>query len=71
MNTITIPKKIARSGDLIIIPRKEYEQMKSRMFPIVNLVGKAAVHLDRRVTKAIQHYRQGKTKTIRSLADLG
>lgn len=27
MNTITIPKKLAGQGDLIIIPRKEYEEL--------------------------------------------
>ncbi len=71
MNVFTIPRRVAKNDDLIIIPRKEYEQMKSRMFPVVNLVGKAAVHLDRRVAKALQYYRQGKTKAIKSLTDLG
>jgi len=27
MSTITIPKKLANKGDLIIIPRKEYESL--------------------------------------------
>ncbi len=27
MNTITIPKKMANSDDLIVIPRKEYEAL--------------------------------------------
>jgi hypothetical protein len=27
MNVITIPKKIANKGDLVIIPRKEYEAL--------------------------------------------
>ena len=27
MQTITIPKKIASRGDLVIIPRKEYEAL--------------------------------------------
>lgn len=27
MSTITIPKKLAREGDLIVIPRREYEAL--------------------------------------------
>jgi len=27
MTTITIPKKIAQSGDLILIPKKEYDRL--------------------------------------------
>ena len=27
MDTITIPKKMSRKGDLVIVPRIEYEQM--------------------------------------------
>lgn len=27
MNTITIPKKLARNDDLIVVPRKEYEAL--------------------------------------------
>ena len=71
MTTITIPKRIAKNDDLIVIPRKEYEQMKSMMFPMVNLVGKSADRLDRRVVKALRYYKQGRTRTIKSLADLG
>lgn len=27
MNTVTIPKKLASRGDLVVIPRKEYEAL--------------------------------------------
>lgn len=27
MNTLTIPKKLTRKGDLVVIPRKEYEDL--------------------------------------------
>lgn len=27
MNTITIPKKLAQRDDLVILPRKEYEEL--------------------------------------------
>lgn len=71
MNIITIPKKIAGDDDLIVIPRKEYERMRARMFPAVSLNGKRAARLDRRVEKALRDYRQGKTRRIESLAELG
>ena len=71
MNTVTIPKKLAGNDDLVIIPRKEYEQMKARMLPVLELKGKKAESLDRRVKNALRDYRQGKTRKIDSLADLG
>ena len=70
MNIITIPRKVAGKDDLVVISRREFEQMKSRMFPIVYLKGKSAARLDRRVEIAVRDYRQGKTKKIKSLADL-
>lgn len=27
MNTLTIPRKLAQKGDLILVPRKEYEAL--------------------------------------------
>lgn len=27
MNTITIPKKLAKTGDLIVLPRREYDTL--------------------------------------------
>lgn len=37
MDIITIPKKLAEKGDLVVIPRKEYEFLMSlrRAFPVV------------------------------------
>lgn len=70
MNVITIPREVAGKDDLIILPRKEFEYMKSRMFPVVHLKGKSATRLDKRVENAIRDYREGRTKKIRSLADL-
>lgn len=70
MNVITIPQKIAGKDDLVILPRKEFEYMKSRMFPIIHLKGKSATRLDKRVENAIRDYRAGRTKKIRSLSDL-
>ncbi len=52
MTTITIPKKLIKD-DLIIISRKEYEQ-------ILHLARKKYPQLDRDLDKAIEEVRQGK-----------
>ena len=70
MPTLTIPKSVIGDDELIVMPRKEYEQMKSAMIPTFYLKGKAAKRLDRRVNQALRDYRSGKTKKIHSLADL-
>lgn len=66
MPTITIPKSVTGSQELIVISRKEYERMKASMIPIFNLKGKAALRLDRRVAKALHEYRLGKTESLKS-----
>jgi len=33
MTTLTIPKKLAAKGDLVLLPRAEYEALKSRAMP--------------------------------------
>lgn len=70
MQTITIPKSITGNEELIVMPRREYERMRSSVVPEIYLKGRAAKRLDRRVNQALLDYRTGKTKKIRSLADL-
>lgn len=64
MATITIPKKLLHGDDLIVIPRKEYEEMKSRMIPIIYLKGKSAKQLDKRVEEGMREYKKGKTESM-------
>lgn len=64
MNTITIPKNLIKNDDLVILPRKEYENMKARMTPIFYLKGKNAKNLDKRVSEGLREYRKGKTETL-------
>ena len=33
MNTVTIPKKLAAGGDLVVVSRAEYESLKARVIP--------------------------------------
>lgn len=74
--TIAILKKAdIQNDDLVVIPRREYEELKDKAdsavaFPTVRLRGNAARKLDRRVAAALLEYRQGKTKVLRSLRDL-
>ena len=37
MNVVTIPKKLAEKGDLVVIPREEYEELSvfKKFIPVV------------------------------------
>ena len=54
MATITIPQKLIKNDDLIIIPRKEYE----RLFRVSKK--KKYTQLDRNLDEAISEYKAGK-----------
>jgi len=71
MTTITIPKeKIQTQKGVVILPLKEYQKLCERAVPTYYLKGKKAEELDRLVKKGLKEYRQGKCKTLKSLADL-
>ena len=53
MNTLTIPKKITRGEELIIIPRKEYEK-----FLLISKK-RPTSKLDRDLNRAITEVRRG------------
>lgn len=69
MNTITIPKNLIKNDDLVIIPRQKYEEF----LDLERIIGKRLVE-EADIDLAIKIYkkekRQGKLKTIKSLADL-
>ena len=58
MTTVTIPKKLAQKGDLVVIPRKEYEALlefkKAREFV-------PTMRERRTLASAEKHLREGKT----------
>ena len=71
MNTITIKKeKVSKEGGVVILSLKEYLKLSKRAVPTYYLKGKAAEKLDRLVENGLKDYRAGKTKSIKSLADL-
>lgn len=66
MPTITIPRNITGSEELVVMPRREYERMKDAVIPTFYLKGGAAKRLDRRVERAVKEYRAGKTESMDS-----
>ena len=63
MTTITIPKRLAGQGDLIVLPRKEYEAMKARMVP--EYVPTVAER--RALARARKNFKAGETLTLDEL----
>ena len=57
MTTLTIPKEMTRKGDLVIIPRREYEKIldlgKRKVQPISEL--------DKGLEEALKEVKEGKT----------
>ncbi len=66
MATITIPKNLIKNEDLIVIPRREYEKMKSQMIPTHYLTGRAAGRLDKLVKDGLREYKAHKTESLES-----
>lgn len=68
---ITISKKkIEKEGGVVVLSLEEYRKLSERAVPTYHLKGKAAEKLDKLVEQGLKEYREGKTKTIKSLADL-
>jgi len=69
MTTITIPKKLIKNGDLVIIPRKKYKE-----FLDLEKIMKKKLLEEIDTDLAVKIYRkeknQGKLRIIKSLADL-
>jgi len=67
---ISIPKELSKAGELVLIPRKEYEKLKKMVIPVYQLKGKAARNLDKLVKEGLRDHGLGKTRKIKSLSDL-
>ena len=72
MSTISISKaSVTKTAGLVVLPVKEYERLlKAAAIPDVYLTGKAAEDLDKLVEEGLRAHREGKTRKLRSLADL-
>lgn len=69
MDTITIPKKLIKEKELVLVPRRRYEE-----FLELEKIIKKRLAEEKDTNAAIRIYKkegkQGKLKTIKSLADL-
>ena len=71
MTTINISKsKVKKEGGLVILSIKEYERLQASAVPNFYLRGREASNVDDLVKKGLKSYYAGKTKVLRSLADL-
>ena len=52
MTTVTIPKKLAREGDLVVVSRKKYERLLR--------IAKQSVELDRDLEDALREVKSDK-----------
>ncbi len=82
MNTLTIPKNLINTEDLVILSRREYEQLlrvqnnnqitikRSASFKIKKGQEKFYDELDKDLTKAVREYKAGKvTRTFSTAKD--
>ena len=71
MATITINKKEVEKGHgMIVLSLKQYWKLLRDAAPTEYLKGKAAKDLDKLVIQGLKDYKAGKTRRIKSLADL-
>jgi hypothetical protein len=59
---LTIPKRMTLGAELVIVRRKEYEQLQRHLAEVQDALVK--------IRRGEQEYQAGKTRVIHSLADL-
>ncbi|MGR3179040.1 MAG: hypothetical protein ACUZ8E_13390 [Candidatus Anammoxibacter sp.] len=59
---LTIPKKITNGKELVVISRKEYEDLKKHLSEVQDALSK--------IRNGEKELRAGKTRVIKSLAEL-
>lgn len=69
MNTLTIPRELIKERELVLIPRKKYEEFMNLQKIIKNRFAEEA-DTDLAIKIYKKEKRQGKLKTIKSLAEL-
>ena len=69
MNTLTIPRNLIKNDDLVVLPRRRYEEFLN----LEKMIEKRSAE-EADTDLAVQAYKkekqQGKLKVIKSLADL-
>ena len=61
---------LQKKKSVVVLPIAEYQRLVAASVPTYYLKGKAALRLDRLVERSLKEYREGKTRRIKSLADL-
>ena len=69
LTTIKISQSVFKKG-MVVLPLAEYRELQARAVPTYYLTGKKALALDRLVKEGLAEHRAGKTRQIKSLADL-
>lgn len=70
-NSIIISREtIRKKGGIVILPLREYKRLCERAVPTYYLKGKEAEELDRLVEEGLRDHNLGKTRKIKSLAEL-
>ena len=62
MTTITIPKRLTRGEELVVLPRQEYERLQKHLSEVQDVLKK--------IRRGEREFRLGKTRVIQSLAEL-
>jgi len=63
MNTITIPRRITKNDDLVVVPRREYE----RMYRFWESAEKITARQKRVINKGFREIEQGKFFTSKQV----
>ena len=61
-HALTIPKNFTHGVDLVVIPRREYESMQKHLAEIKDALTK--------IRKGEKEFKNGQTRTVRSLSEL-
>lgn len=69
-NIVVSGEKIKEEGGVVVLPLKEYHRLLEKSVPTYYLTGKAAERLDKLVEEGLREHKAGKTRVIKSLADL-
>ena len=71
MSMINISKnKLQKEGGVVVLSLSEFRRLIKSAVPSYYLKGNSARKLDTLVKQGIKNYRAGKTKILKSLADL-
>jgi hypothetical protein len=68
---ISISQSIVnKEGGIVILSLREYQKLCAKTVPTYYLEGREAEEIDSLVKEGLRAYRKGKSKKIRSLADI-